>query len=114
MHIDSYSFGRMVVDGVEHEKDLKLYPDGIESNGWRLQGHLLQPDDLPELRDKEIDYLVVGQGAVGNMKIAEQTKKLLEELRLKWSVHPTPQAVEEYNRRAEHGERVAGVFHLTC
>lgn len=114
VHIDHYSFGCISVDGVEYRKDVKLYPSGLEPNWWRAEGHLLQPEDLPELRGRGLDHLVIGLGAQGMMQVSEGAKQLFAELGLAWSAFPTARAVEEYNRRSERGEKVGAVLHLTC
>ena len=46
MHIDSYEFGRIVVDGRAYSQDLILLPDGIQDSWWRQESHLLQIADL--------------------------------------------------------------------
>lgn len=114
MHIDHFSFGSISVDGVEYRKDLKLYPEGVEPNWWRAEGHLLQPADVPEIATKGLQHLVVGQGAHGMMKVSDAMKQLFDELGIEWSAYPTAQAVDMYNRRSERGEKVGAVLHLTC
>jgi hypothetical protein len=114
MLITSYDFGRMAVGGQEYSKDLELYPEGVVPNWRRQDGHLLQSDDLPEIANRKIDYLVIGQGYYGYMQLSDSVKRLLDSLPLEWSAHPSSEAVEEYNRRVELDERVGAVFHLTC
>ena len=48
--IESYSFGRMVIDGTRYTKDVIIYPDGsILSPWWRHRGHMLEPIDFKDL-----------------------------------------------------------------
>ena len=45
--IESYSFGRMVIDGIRYTKEVIIFPDSrILSPWWRNQGHVLTADDL--------------------------------------------------------------------
>ena len=46
MHIDSYQFGKIVVDGTSYTSDVIILGKTIVSNWWRKQGHLLSAEDL--------------------------------------------------------------------
>ena len=37
--VESYSFARIVVDGTQYTRDLILFPDRVEDNWWRREGH---------------------------------------------------------------------------
>jgi hypothetical protein len=78
---------------------------------WRRDmGHELQPGDIPELKDKDLNHLVIGCGVHGVLKIQPAATKLFEELGLGWSALKTPAAVEAYNKRVAAGEKVAGLY----
>lgn len=112
--IDDYQFGSLTIDGVTYRKDLKIWPDGVRSPWIRAQGHLLQSDDLSELKDLQLTHLVIGCGAQGIMKVAGEARKHFEEMGLAVIALPSGEAVGEFNRLQEAGEKVGGVFHLTC
>jgi hypothetical protein len=76
--IDSYSFGRIVIEGKEFTHDLIIYPDHIDSGWWRKEGHKLQIRDLSEILEVEPRLLIVGTGAYGSMEVPEETLKFLE------------------------------------
>jgi len=38
MHIDSYQFGRIVIDGVGYGSDLIILGDGVQENWRRVRG----------------------------------------------------------------------------
>ena len=63
--IDSYSFGKIVVDGQSYTSDLILYPDKIDDKWWRKSGHLLLKEDLKDIIHFNPDILIVGTGAYG-------------------------------------------------
>jgi hypothetical protein len=48
MHIDSYDFGHIVVDGVSYKNDLLIWPGRIKADWWRQEAHLLQAGDPPK------------------------------------------------------------------
>ena len=60
--IDGYAFGRIRVGGKPYSADLILYPDRIEENWRRKQGHYLQVEDLSWLVGDPCDALIVGTG----------------------------------------------------
>ena len=70
--IQDYQFGRMVVDGEPHTRDLVLLPDRVVANWWRKEGHRLDVEDLREVLDAVPKVLVVGTGAYGRMKVPER------------------------------------------
>ena len=80
--IESYSFGRIIIDGQEYTSDLIIYPDKIDSKWWRLKGHLLQIDDLRDILEYNPDVLVIGTGAHGLMEVSEELKRLLKVKRI--------------------------------
>ncbi|MDZ7295312.1 MAG: Mth938-like domain-containing protein [candidate division KSB1 bacterium] len=114
MKVESYRFGRIVIDGTAYERDVLVRPGVLDPNWWRKEGHKLQPADIEEvLREDRPEVLVVGTGKYGLMKVAPETKKLLEELGIELVAEHTEGAVETFNS-LEGKKRVVGAFHLTC
>ncbi len=114
MHIDSYAFGRMVVDGETYTNDLLLLPGGVRPDWWRACGHSLYEGDLEEVIHAGPDVLVIGTGAHGRMSVPEETWEALTAAGVETIIETTGRAVEAYNRLAQEGRNVAGAFHLTC
>ena len=114
MHIDEYEFGRMVVDGKAHRRDLLLLPDGVRAEWWREEGHSLSRADLADVFEAKPEVLVIGTGAEGVMGVPPETRRALEEAGIRAIIEQTGSAVGRYNALAAAGTRVAGAFHLTC
>jgi hypothetical protein len=49
--IERYEFGRIVVNGNEHTRDLIILPDRIVGDWWRRDGRALVTDDLRAVLD---------------------------------------------------------------
>ena len=113
MQIEKYSFGQMIIDSLEYTTDLIIFPDFVKADWWRAEGHLLQPQDLSALTLENLKTVIVGTGEPGLMKIADSTKKLLQEQEIELISAPSPQAVEIYNSTSDKSHLVA-LFHLTC
>ena len=63
--LESYSFGRVTVDGSEQSRDLIVLPDRVVTNWWRLDGHSLVMEDLEDVLDSLPERLILGVGAYG-------------------------------------------------
>jgi hypothetical protein len=114
MYIDSYQFGKIVIDGIAYNSDCLILGGSVQPNWWRKQGHLLTPDDLEPVIAARPAILVVGCGASGMMKISQDTIQLMQEHGIELFKANTNKAVEKFNELAEKGENVAGALHLTC
>jgi hypothetical protein len=114
MHIDSYQFGEIVIDGKTYTSDCIILGDSVNSDWWRKQGHLLSPEDIEIILSAKPSVLVVGCGASGIMKISQQTQQVLQNHNIRLKALNTYKAVERFNELAQAGENVAAALHLTC
>ncbi|MGM0366005.1 MAG: Mth938-like domain-containing protein [Actinomycetota bacterium] len=111
--IDSYSFGSINIDGKTYRSDVIVYPDRVNPKWWRETGHLLKARDLLEVFDFKPEVLVIGTGASGLMKVAEELKKKLGDESIKYVIKRTFEAVKEFNNLSQT-KRTVGAFHITC
>ena len=112
-HVDSYQFGKIVIDGVVYTKDVILLPSQTISNWWRKEGHLLNVSDLEVILSVNLDVLVIGQGANSRMQIKTEVIEALLAAGIELVSLPTQEACQEYNRRSTK-QRAAAALHLTC
>ena len=111
--IESYSFGHIVIDGQGYESDVIIYPDRVEADWWRKQGHLLVPEDLGAVVAEEARTLIVGTGRSGLMQVLPETLEFLETKGFEVIVQRTGEACPTYNRLSERGGVIAAL-HLSC
>ena len=114
MHIDSYQFGKIVIDGKSYNSDLIILGDTVQSDWWRQQGHSLSADDLKTVLKAKPSVLVVGCGASGLMDIPGQTRQALKKRNIQLEAFDSYKAVQEFNEFSEAGVNVAAALHLTC
>jgi len=114
MHIDSYTFGNIVIDGKGYSSDCLIFGDSVQADWWRKQGHSLAVEDLQPVLAAKPSVLVVGCGESGMMKVREETKQALQQQNIELIAVNTGQAVAKFNQLAEQGENVAAALHLTC
>lgn len=113
--IESYHFGRIVIDGQTYSSDVIIYPDRVEADWWRIEGHSLHPDDLRHVVAARPDILVVGTGNSGLLRITPATETHLRAEGIQLVVQRTAQACRTYNQLAGAGRlRVVAALHLTC
>ena len=115
MHINSYQFGKIIIEGQSYYKDVIVLPDRIIHPWWRDQGHLLQIKNLESnLEDIHAELLVVGTGQFGIMKLDPAFVKWCDRLNMRLISSKTGSAVKAFNQNTALSENVVGAFHLTC
>ncbi|MEA3506409.1 MAG: Mth938-like domain-containing protein [Elusimicrobiota bacterium] len=112
--IESYSFGKITINGKSYTDDIVVFPERVSPQWWRGEGHSLSMEDLSEVLDFHPDQLVVGTGNSGSMNVPRSTIDRLEEEGFKVTCRPTGEAIKIFNRKNSEGENVVGAFHLTC
>lgn len=114
MNIDSYSFGKISVNGMAYGSDLIIYPDRVDDKWWRKEGHLLQREDLIGVFPLKPAVLIVGQGLPGLMKVDAKVVDYCRENGIELITLPTSQAAQKYNEIKEKEPLVIAALHLTC
>ena len=111
--IDEYRFGRIVIDGVSYNKDVLIFPDRVQPNWWRVEGHALSIEDLGEVFNLKPAILVIGTGAVNRMRVPTETEQALEAAGIRIEALTSKEACARYNELKDQENTVAGI-HLTC
>lgn len=114
MHIDSYQFGRIVIDGAAYDSDVIIAGNSVQSNWWRKQGHSLSAEDLKAVISAKPSVLVVGCGASGLMTVPDETQQVLHKHNIQLEASDTYKAVQRFNELSQAGVKIAAALHLTC
>lgn len=112
--IDSYDFGKIVIDGKEYIDDVIIYPTRVDEKWWRRSGHELCLDDIKSVLDERPDVVVVGTGYFGAVKVLQEVKNRLRSEEIELIAQKTSKACETYNNLAREKRRVIATLHLTC
>jgi hypothetical protein len=110
--LTDFSYGRILVDGEEVRTDLIVLPGRVVKRWVRGCGHTLSYPDLAAVLGELPVLLIVGTGAVGNLKPDEHVIETLEARGMVVEVMPTAEAVERYSRCDP--VTTACALHLTC
>jgi hypothetical protein len=111
--IDSYDFGRIVIDGKHYNSDLIVFPDKVRDGWWRKEGHRLHVEDLKDVLEAKPEVLVVGTGYYGLMKVPPETRKHVESEGIELIAQKTTEACKTFNRLVK-SRKVVAALHLTC
>ncbi len=122
--VEHYSWGKFIIRGEEHSlegdvrkgkgKDIRLV--GEEVKRWKdRKGHMLNQSMVEKAIDKDIDIVVIGNGADGALIVPEDVVSYLLENGIKEViVEKTPEACKIYNGLFHDGKKVALFAHGTC
>jgi len=113
MKIDSYSFGRIVINGKPYTSDVIIYPGRVDASWWRKESHLLQLADVAEALQTKPDVLVIGTGYAGIMRVPRETVERIAAQGIEVKVERTAKAVTIYND-LEGATTVIAALHITC
>ena len=113
--IAGYRPGRVVVDGVEHTRDLIVLPDRVVADWWRRDGHSLAIDDLDDVIDELPERLILGCGYAGRLHPDPGVVDALRRRGTAVEALPTDEAVARYQEpAAANPTAIAAALHLTC
>ncbi len=110
--VEGYEFGRVLVDGEEHRRDVIVLPHRVVRSWWRRDGHALVLEDLEEVIDELPERFVVGTGADGRMRPDPAALEALRRRGIEVDVVPTGEAVRLFAQLDP--ARTAAALHLTC
>ena len=112
--IDSYSFGRIVVNGKAYANDIKIIDESVVPEWWRKSGHTVSPEDVTDLVAFRPEIVVIGKGKPGFMSTSSEARRLFSDHGIMLIEEKTSRAIETFNRLHKEGRRVCAGFHLTC
>lgn len=113
--IESYSPGRIVIDGVEFNRDVIVLPDRVFGDWWRRDGHSLVIEDLDDVLEELPQRLILGCGYASRLQPEPSVLEALRARGVKVEALPTDQAVERFEElEARDPAVVAAALHLTC
>jgi hypothetical protein len=113
MKIDSYSFGRIVINGTTYTSDVIIYSNRVDAAWWRNEGHLLQLADVEDVLRAKPDVLVIGTGYAGVMRVPCETIDRIVAQGIEVKVERTSNAVRVYND-LQGTRTVIAALHITC
>jgi len=111
--ITAYSFGKICIDGIWYNRDVKISGTTVIADWWRRQGHVCSLEDIDDLLADGPEIILLGKGKPGFMKADSRLRAALARRNIRLIEQPTAEAVQTFNNlyRAHH---IGAGFHLTC
>ncbi len=113
MKIDSYAFGRIVINGKTYTSDVIIYPNRVDATWWRKEGHFFQLIDVEDALQERPEVFVIGTGYAGIMRVPRETIDRIEAQGIEVKVERTSNAVRVYND-FQGTRTVIAALHITC
>ena len=110
--LEDYRFGRLVVNGQEHTRDLLVLPGRVIPGWWRRDGHALHMEDLEDVLEELPERLIIGCGAYGRLRPDPSVLEALRRRGTEVEVRDTADAVHRYGEL--DARATAAALHLTC
>jgi len=103
--------------GTDTYRDVKLYPGGCNGWDWNETGTHhdpgIQPADVKQIVDKGALFIFLSQGRNLRLKVMDETKKWLNAQNIPFSILPTTEVIEQYNKKRQD-HLVGALIHTTC
>jgi hypothetical protein len=117
-HIDSTTFGEIIIDGEKYEYDIFITLDGeIRKRDKKVSksvygtSHKLSKDEAKYIFEKGAKLVVIGSGQDGVLEISDEALSYFEKKGAKVELKRTSEAIKIYNNSSG---AVIGLFHITC
>ena len=117
-HIDSATFGSIVVNGKSYDHDIIISPEGkVSKRKKRLSkqvfgtSHVISQAEAEYIFVPGITKLVIGAGHNAMVILSNEANDFFKMNKCEVILLPTPQAVDAYNSLKG---RLLGLLHLTC
>ena len=111
--IQACRFGRIVIDDAVYKRDVIIFPDRVQSDWRRIDGHNLALDDLVEVLENDPEAIILGQGAFGRMKVPDDVREGITERGIELLMFRTDEACKAYNEMRVW-QRVIAALHISC
>jgi hypothetical protein len=113
MKIESYSFGRIIINGTTYTSDVIIYPNKVDAAWRRKEGHLLQLADVEDALLAKPEVLIIGTGYAGFMRVPRETIDKIAAQGIEVKVERTSKAADIYNA-LQSAKTVVAALHITC
>ena len=91
-----------------------IYPDHIQDEWWRSEGHKLTKEDVDKMLIIKIkpDTLIIGTG-YGGLKVFKEAEDYIKSKGIKLIVKETEKACKIFNQLSK-SKKIIAALHLSC
>ena len=117
--IDETDFGYIVIDGARIEHDVLIRLSGaIKKRKKKLSkavygtSHTVSLDEAKHIYQDGAERLIIGSGQNGMVSLAEEAAGYFKKKHCTVDLHPTPRAIEKWNKAKGRGHRSVSCYVL--
>lgn len=119
VRFDSTKFGSVTVNGEKYKDVLvvggKVIPRNLDMLHDRYgTGHVIAPQEVDRLFENDVDFVVVGTGQSGVLKVTEDLKEAARASGTNLIIAKSPKAIVRFNELTKEGKEVNALIHVTC
>jgi len=118
--IEHFSWGCFIINGEEHSSDngvgKNILVHGEKVLKWKKgKGHHLSRSSFDQIKDQEIDILIIGIGVYGAIIVDDDLRRYFMKLGIsRVIIDNTPEACDIFNSLLEEDDNLCLVAHGTC
>jgi len=119
MMIEHCSFGQVVIDGQPYG-DVLIVAGQIRPRNRELlkqlygTSHTVGAEEKSELLSGKPDYLIIGTGQYGSLKVPEEVVTAAKQQQTKVIIKNTPEISSDFNSLWHKGFKINALIHTTC
>jgi len=112
-------FGKVIINGEKYGDVLVVKDQIIPRDRTLIEGkykttHLVAYEEIENLLDGDPEFVIIGSGQYGALKVNEKVVEKFEKNGVRALVFKTPQAIKEFNKLKKSGKKVNALIHVTC
>ena len=106
--IQEYKLGAFIIDGKQFLGSIKIIEDKVRY--WEKDAQTLELKDIDELLKSQPEFLVIGTGAGGLLKVPENIKQSVTSKGISLIIGKTQEVIKQFNELKTGNKKVAGIF----
>jgi hypothetical protein len=111
--IDSYNFGYFIIDAKRFDSNVKLMQNKAVKCRY-FENHIIELNDFTDLVDRKPEYIIIGTGASGVVRVPDEIKEYIQKAGIKLIIEKTADACDTYNDLIKKNKKVCALLHNTC
>ena len=106
--IQEYKLGAFIIDGKQFIGSIKIINDKVRY--WERETQILDVKDIEELLRAEPEFLVIGTGAGGLLKVPDAIRQSVNLKGISLIIGKTQEVVKRFNELKISKKKVVGIF----
>jgi hypothetical protein len=111
--IDSYTFGHFIIGAKKFDSNVKIIQDKAVKYRY-FENHIIELNDFTDFIEKKPEYIIIGTGAYGVLRVPDEIKEYIESAGIKLIIEKTGDACDTYNNLIKKNKKVCALLHDTC